>query len=360
MNNIKKVLSLLAILVILIALYFVSLKLRDQSRTNLQRNNSGQSDLQGTYQIENKELGYKFELTDKFFSRYQEERHGLTTYYKVPTKDIKWNADGTIYADVFAITAIPKPEVEKFGKICDGRSKELSRCELLNNNDGKNNFYYFVVTPTQDPPSDFIESGIVDEGLKFAKAMQTFDITGTPTNFVYENLAKGYSFTYPSYLSNENNDAVNSIGLPFVINKNFYPEPGLSLTLPIKYCALSGKCQPSTVNLAIALGQIDLTEAQLLKTPISQSLIKSLVGGQTVYRYEEGAEGEGIIYNFVLNESNGPKVSPKIFVVALRYIDETVNRAYADQTTFIPFGKQKQIVSNIIKSLEFQTPINKQ
>ncbi len=360
MNSTKKIISLLGILAILIALFFVSLSLRDKSRTNLQRNNSGQSNEHGFYTVENKDLGYKFELSDEFFSKYQEEHHGLTTYYKLPTKDIKWNTNGTLYADVFAVTAYSKLEVEKDRKTCETKHGEPFQCEWYDNASGENNFYYFVVSPTQDPPDDFIASGVVGEGLTAGRVMQTFNIQEPPKTFTYENLNKGYSFNYPSYLSSDNNEVVNSLGLPFSTDKIFTPEPGLSWVLPIKYCALSGQCQPNTLNYAIVLGQLDFTEAQLLKTPIAKSLTKLLVGDQTVYEYQEGAEGEGIIYQFVLNESAGPQTSPKVFVVALKYLDETVNHAYDGEANFISFNTQKKIVTNIIKSLEFQTSINKE
>jgi hypothetical protein len=187
--------------------------------------------------------------------------------------------------------------------------------------------------------------------------MEIFDIASEPKLFMHENLSSGYKLSYPSNLLDRIPDSLN-FSIPIDDSGPFYPNPGLSYSLPIKYCSLSGECQPTTLNFAIITGQLELTQTQLLKTPIAKSLTKLLVGDNTVYQYQEGAEGEGIIYNFVLNESAGPQTSPKIFVVALKYLDETVVATYARQKSFIKFSEQKEITNKLIKSLEFSIPIN--
>lgn len=367
MKHFKVALTFALVLVVLILAFFGSVYLANKAKQKqaLMQDDSRQY---GSYLVENKDFGYKFDISDKYFAGYQEEQQGYTTSYYIPTKDPEW---GQKYAKVLTIVAIPQAEVKEKEAVCKESSTVDQEtpfdCIAFDSVIGKNKYYTFATLPLIEAgPTDLTAIG-VDEGVEKAlKKAQFYDPSSAPQNLKHEDLFVGYELTYTASLGQVFVDRADveefkgNIMLPRQMGEDFsynFADRELFLLLPVEYCGLSGQCINQTLNFSINFGQTGATLSDLQKSELWKSLRKKPVAGNkseanVVYSYEEGAEGEGIIYNFIITPNN------EVFAVALKYLDEQVNTKYKTTPGFISFTKQKEIFENIVKSVSFQTSIN--
>ncbi len=357
--NLKKLLGGLAALVILVGLFFASTVLRDRY--------ANQGPIvpvveNGVYTIENTELGYKFEMPENLFKNYKVERLGYRTIYYLPTSNPALNQDGIFYDGTIEVTAFPLANKDKFKTQCaNGQETAPWICQDFSLLEDKNNLYAFEISAIQssellsstDPvqvDKDAKRYGDLLEAVK--SKFQTYQID-KPQTLLYQDLQNRYQYEYPTDLDNSFGESLG-LPLPYPLNSEaiLAASPGITKVLPIRYCALSGVCQPTTTNMSVAVGLINTPEEILRQSPIAQSLEKTTVGKMTVYTYSEGAEGEGINYSFVID----PKTK-RVVVVAQRYLDENTLISYKNAKGFIPLEVQNQITSNIIKSISFLEPL---
>jgi hypothetical protein len=364
----KKILTFIGVLLILLVLFAgsVYLKNRHTSTRPTQENNTSQN---GVYTVDNEELGYKFEISDKYFGvnnkTYQEIRNGYLTSYYLKTTDPEWTKDGKNYAEVLTIGAVTKREANLKKPVCAKNNIKLLDtpfdCLIFDQPLGSNKYLYFVVYPhTEEYPKDLSEikiSEAIDEALK---NIQIYDPVSEPLTLKYNSYEYGFEFSYPSYIDRafwdpaKNEELGAQIELPREIDNNQtnISEKVLLHTLPIQYCALSGECRPTTLNFAINVGYTGKTLKQLRESDGGKSLTQKTIGDKLTYVYEIGAEGEGIIYYFTEGPNN------KMYVVALRYLNEQIVTKYKTASGFTSFEEQKTTAENIIKNLNFQTPLN--
>ncbi len=367
MKHAKVGLTFVLVLAVLVAAFFGSVYLANKAKEKQDLMGEG-SRQYGFYTIDNKDFGYKFDISDKYFARYQEEQHGYATSYYLPTNDPEW---GQKFAKVLTIVAIPHAEVKEKEAVCknnfDAAQETPYDCIAFDTVIGKNKFFTLATLPLIEAgPTDLNARGVeeaIQEALKQAKF---YDPTTSPQNLVHQDLMVGYELTYPAILDQvfvDREDVVKlngNIQLPRQMGDDFsynFADKELFSVLPVEYCGLSGKCVNQTLNLSINYGQTGATLSDLQKSELWKSLKKKPVsanepGANVVYSYEEGAEGEGIIYNFIITPDK------EVFAVALRYLDEQVNTKYKTTPGFISFAKQKEIFENIVKSVNFHTSIN--
>lgn len=364
MINIKKSLTVGAIFAILLIAFFVTTVMKNKV---IEKNANNKDRLHGSYLIQNENLGFKFNISDEFFSGYQEEQQGYITNYYLPTKDSEW---GQKYAKVLTIAAVPKTEAKQKEQICKDGSTAVAEtpfdCIAFDNPIGENKYFIFATIPLIEAgPTDLQEKGVYD-GIDEALKQATFsDPESMPKNLVYQNLTAGYELNYPSNLDRVFFDRANleklnaEITLPTQLGaeSNHFADKEIFITLPVQYCALSGKCSPTTTNFAINFGPTGMTLKELQQSGLAKSLIKKNLGSEEygtdkIYTYEEGAEGEGVIYNFLVSGDN------KVYSVALKYLDEQVIPKYKTTKGFTSFTQQKAIFEDIVKNVRFQTPLN--
>lgn len=115
--------------------------------------------------------------------------------------------------------------------------------------------------------------------------------------------------------------------------------------IPVQYCALSGNCVPTTIDMAFGAFKIndtfdpkDFPDLNLKK--------KSFVDIQA-WEGQQGAEGEGIVYVFI------PSADGNQYTVIYRtYIDENIVLSYKKAKDFIPIKQQEEIFRKIVTSLD--------
>ncbi len=291
----------------------------------------------------NTELGYELQINDSAFINPEIERKGLGTVYYVPTKN---SENETYYSTILNIRAIPNSDPAK---------KENQANKVI----GKNNYYTFVSTWLGgcDNEETCALTERIDQSIQ--SSFKAYNLNKVPTFLTYEDKNAGYGIKYPveltaDYFSEDVADYTSSISLPRDIeNKGFGLGHMFGKVLPVEYCDLKGDCFPKTVNYLIGIGEMAMTEQQLLRLPLAQSFTKVRIGDQGFsYNYSEGAEGEGINYYFV------PISSGKIIVIAHRYIDEQILINYQKQPNFTKYQKQLEKVIEILESINTFPSLN--
>ncbi|HEX3095784.1 MAG TPA: hypothetical protein VHQ20_01555, partial [Patescibacteria group bacterium] len=197
-NKHKQILSIIVIVLGIVALIF-AIKNRASNPETAQTPQTNQSQ-HGTYNIEDKNLGYSFDMSDEIFAGYQEEHQGYITNYMVPL-----DSSHTKYTPVFSIIATPIEQANEFQKLCAADKQTAPiQCTNYTKSDGKNNHFYFDIKGSQASTfldgtkanMDKLESIIsaVKSSIKF------MDIKALPTTLVYQDHTAGYEFTYLSSL----------------------------------------------------------------------------------------------------------------------------------------------------------------
>ncbi|MDQ3018918.1 MAG: hypothetical protein M3Q64_03545, partial [bacterium] len=156
----------------------------------------------------------------------------------------------------------------------------------------------------------------------------------------YTNKVNGYSFDYPKALFVEYQTTTT---LPHDNSK--VSVDALKHELPMQYCAPSGQCRPTTINMSVGSTMINGPIEAIQKTDIGSQMIKKQLGDLTVYELEMGAEGEGIVYYYI------PMPSNKILVIFRTFIDESTLISYKGANDFIPLAEQKRIFDQIVLTL---------
>ncbi len=358
----KKLLTGAVALIVLIALLIGSLYLRSwNNQANYQQTTNTDGE-HGIYIIDHPEFGFKFEISDEFFSGYQDFQTGYAFSYYLPTTDPEW---GQGFAKMLTVAAIPKGEADLKKAACDNDLYEQLDtpfdCLVFSHSLGENQFYYFVQLPQIEAGPADLEAKGTEQAIADALAnMEIYDITQPAQELSFQSMDSGAEFDYPYFIDRALYDRADlesigaQINLPAELDGelSYFAEKELFKLLPIEYCALSGECRPTTTNFAINLGPSGKTLMELKNSDLGSSLVQRRIGDHSVYTYEVGAEGEGIIYYFVL----GP--NDQMYAVALKYLNEQVVTKYSNEQSFTPFSQQKTITENIIKSLVFQVPIN--
>jgi hypothetical protein len=358
--NVNKLLGGLVAFVVLVGLFFASTVLRDRYADQGPTHAPTVED--GYYTIKNSDLGYQFEMPERLFRGYQEERQGYRTVYHLPTTNPILNRDGVFYDATIEVLAIPKANNDKFKAMCaSGQELSPRMCQDFSGLEHSNNLYYFEILGIQssellsstDPLQVEKDAKKYEELLAAVESKFQTSSVQKPQTLLYQDLQANYQYEYPTDLSN---DFGESLGLPLPYSLNseaiLAASPGIIKTLPIRYCGLSGECKPTTTNMSVAVGLINTPEEILRQSQIGPSLEKTTVGQMTVYSYSEGAEGEGINYYFVIDQK-----TKRVVVVAQRYLDENILFTYKNAKGFIPLEVQNQITSNIIKSITFLEPL---
>ena len=157
----------------------------------------------------------------------------------------------------------------------------------------------------------------------------------------YTNNSGGYSFQYDKRLA------------PFRATMTIYSPQGKSTQqtvdafryeIPVEYCALSGKCKPTTTNMSI--GSTIRTEDFNADSYPDLTFERKNYGKISVYEAQMGAEGEGIVYTYI------PLPNNRLLIVYRTFIDENTLINYKTAKGFIPLTQQEQIYSQIISSIK--------
>lgn len=363
--NLKTLSAFIGALIILAILFAGSIYLKNHSEPikSIVENSQNKP---GITVVDNKEFGYRFEIDDKFFQihdqSYKVSRDGYYVSYYLKTTDPEWTKDGNNFAEVLTIGAVSNKEVESKKAVCAKNDIELQDspfdCLAFDQPLGHNKYFTFVKIPhVEQYPKDFDEVKLYEAITESLKNIKTYEPSSEPTNLHYDDYLAGFSFDYPANLDRAlyNLEKYVDMGASLEINKDLYVFANKKLynIIPVKYCGLSSKCQPVTLNFSINVGGITLTKDQLLNSDVGKSLTTQKIGSKNVYVYEMGAEGEGMNFYFLEGPQN------KLYGIAWKYINEQVVTKYKTAPGFIAFNGQKTIVENIIKSFKFNEPINK-
>lgn len=169
----------------------------------------------------------------------------------------------------------------------------------------------------------------------------------------YTDPINAFAFTYSADLDQYDPNKLSSVPdfMPSSLaNSSFYTNKVLAKILPVQYCGLSGQCQSTTTNFIINVEGGQLSEQDLISSEIGPSLIKTQINGHTVYKYEIGAEGEGIIYYYVLSDDG------RAVIFELKYLNEQVSAKYKTVDGFVPYADQIKTTEQIIQTLKFNSP----
>ncbi len=362
--NLKTLSAFIGALVILGILFAGSVYLKNhrQPITSIIENSQNKP---GITVVDNKEFGYRFEIDNKFFQinnqSYKANRDGYYVSYYLKTIDPEWTKDGNNYAEVLTIGAVATKEVESKKEICAKNDVNMQDspfdCLAFDQPLGHNKYFTFVKIPhIEQYPKDFEEIQLYEAIIESLKNIKIYDPSKEPSNLHYDDYLTGFSFDYPAYLDRAlfNLEKYVDMGASVEIDKNLYVFATKKIynIIPVKYCALSGKCQPNTLNFSINIGDIDLTKGQLLNSDVGKSLTTEKIGSKTVYVYKIGAEGEGINFYFIEGPQN------KMYGIAWKYINEQIISKYKTAPGFKSYQDQKTITENIIRSFKFNEPIN--
>ncbi len=170
--------------------------------------------------------------------------------------------------------------------------------------------------------------------------------TPTPTPIVGQTYTsdKGkFSFVYPTgkFIPN-----TLTLSMPFGQRNVMNAEFSVKHEINTEYCALSGKCQPTTVDMSFGAVVIDQTLQTIKSENPNFELTKVKHGNIITEEYAEGAEGEGINYYFI------PLSGGKTLMMFERNINEQVVTKYQAVPEFIKFADQQKIMNDIISSLK--------
>lgn len=127
----------------------------------------------------------------------------------------------------------------------------------------------------------------------------------------------------------------------------------LSHIIPVKHCDLSGlpeRCTASTTDLAISFFIVDHSFNDIfieLKKDYGDRPVVTVDGHQGV-RFEQGAEGEGIIYTVL------PVNDAKTLFIGRSYLDERILSNYQTAPGFIKIADQQAIFDQIMATFRFQ------
>lgn len=353
MKHLKVALTFGLVIGVLVIAFFVSVYFAEKAKQREQQKP------QGNLLQNNEGFGYKFQIKNELINDLQSEQHDYATMYSIPH-------EGTVsgYTALFRIIATPKELAKKFATLCaQNRNTSPEQCLDFENSDGQNNLFYFHIIGSQDsdlltaidPKTIQRNSDKIEVLMSEVKnTISYYDVPSLPKFLIKASNNLGYQYSYPSEYSSLGQESF-TLTLPISLDKADMISGsfgGFQNILPIKYCGPSGICQNTTQNFGIDVLNINLTEEELKNSALGPNLTKVQIAGYTVYQYNEGAEGEGINYSFVISPIN----EGQILVVAHKYIDETVVRNYLSAKGFVTYDRQKKIVTDLIDSILFKTP----
>jgi hypothetical protein len=160
------------------------------------------------------------------------------------------------------------------------------------------------------------------------------------TTYVNENY--GFSFEYPAFFKAGVEDFTY---LPYG-NKQAKTEVNFYHEIAMEHCALSGECQPKTLNMNVGAA-IVRTSLQDIENQAQQEFDISKKGEINTYTICQGAEGEGICYAFIPVNSN------TTLLIYNSYMDESILSNYQQVAGFIKYAEQQRIMDDIYKSIKF-------
>lgn len=164
-----------------------------------------------------------------------------------------------------------------------------------------------------------------------------------PSSKRYINTANGFSFIYPNNLKTGTEDFTY---VPSGSEEKVALEAQFVHEIPVEYCAASGECRPTTQDFEFGVSIIESSLAKL-RTRIEIPMTTKKFGDVTAYIMNQGVEGEGINYYFVVLDST------RTLMFDQRYIDENILISYKTAKDFIPFAQQNKMMETIISSLTF-------
>lgn len=170
------------------------------------------------------------------------------------------------------------------------------------------------------------------------------------TTETYTDSENGFSFNYPKDIFIKSS---GEIQVPVYTQENKIKSFDLTHAVDVEHCGLSGlpeHCTPKTTDLKISFGVIEsaLTD---LPEPQGQKLTPSDAGPNGTKTFEQGVEGEGVIYFFV------PLGSEKTLMIAQTYLNESILSKYQTVANFISYAKQGEITKEIIGSIKLDTSV---
>ncbi|MCX6712680.1 MAG: hypothetical protein NTY66_00540 [Candidatus Vogelbacteria bacterium] len=127
----------------------------------------------------------------------------------------------------------------------------------------------------------------------------------------------------------------------------------LTHTIPIQHCGLSGlpeHCTPSTTDISISFFVLERSFNDVfkeLKKTFGDLPVVTLDGHQGV-RFEQGVEGEGIVYTVL------PVNDTKTLFIGRSYLDEQIVGGYKGAKDFIRLAEQKKLYDEVIATFKFR------
>jgi hypothetical protein len=173
-------------------------------------------------------------------------------------------------------------------------------------------------------------------------------VTPTPTTAikgeVYTDSENKFSFAYPSGKFTTYQSAVS---LPFGKRELVNPVTAYKHEIKTEYCAPSGVCQPTTIDMSFGAAVLPQTLLAIKSENPAFNLTKIKYGEVMAEEYAEGAEGEGMAYYF-FQLPNG-----KTLMLYQRNISEKVLTKYQNVPEFMKIDEQVKTMKDIIASLKF-------
>lgn len=153
-----------------------------------------------------------------------------------------------------------------------------------------------------------------------------------------------FSFQYSPELEAGADDFVY---LPYDNNRQVETEAHFFDPLAVEYCAPSGECKDTTINISFHVTILNAKIADIQNKLSDQAQFKNF-GSIPALTYSQGAEGEGINYYFISLQEN------KTLMLDQKYIDENVLLNYKKEERFIPYTEQNKIMEQIISTINFK------
>lgn len=160
---------------------------------------------------------------------------------------------------------------------------------------------------------------------------------------IFTDAENGYSFSYPQDLYKPYGI---SISLPYGDRSLLAPRASFKHEINVEYCALSGQCQPTTIDMSFGAVVVPDSLNKILADHPEFKLMEVQRATMKTLEYSEGAEGEGMNYYF-FSLPNG-----KTLILYQRNISEQVVTKYQTVPEFMKFEDQMKTMDKILASLK--------
>lgn len=206
---------------------------------------------------------------------------------------------------------------------------------------------YSIFNTSKTAEAPLINANINEQ----AQTTPTPSVTPTPsptpepiTNAkTYTDPVNNYSFSYPQ---DTFKPFVIAVSVPFGKREVVSTTTSFKHEINTEYCAPSGVCQPTTVDMSFGAAVLQQSLETIKKENPEFKLLTVQRQSIKTQEYSEGAEGEGMAYYFF------PLTNGKTLMMYQRNISEKILTKYQSVPEFLKIDEQMRIMDSILASIQ--------